>query len=345
MNSDALPGPEWPLSEYSRFVQCRGIRWHVQELCLQQPESNERDSREHVSSEHGSHNQHTGETILLLHGTGASTHSWRAIALPLARTYRVVMCDLPGHGYTSQTRRSGMSLVGMSDLLADLIGHLSIQPVAIVGHSAGAALSCQLLLDRKSDARVIVGINSALKPFHGLAGQFFSPLAQVLSVNPVVPRLVSWQAKNKSLTDRLLNDTGSVLDRDGRHYYQRLLRNRSHVSGALSMMAHWNLAPLWRRLPQLQVPLHLLVGNNDKTVSPRQSAEVARRVSGATVTRLGALGHLAHEESPQQVVSVLERCLAVPGIYTPDTPVSDTAFSSTLSKPIPSTSTVIREGK
>jgi len=331
------------------------MRWHVQELCAAVPESPYSESREQDRQ-----HSHTGETILLLHGTGASTHSWRDIAPSLARTYRVVMCDLPGHGYTSRSRRPGMSLVGMSDLLAGLISHLKIKPIGIVGHSAGAALGCQLALDKKTDARVVVGINAALKPFHGVAGQIFSPLAQLLSVNPIVPRVVSWQAKNKALTERLLSDTGSALDREGRQYYQRLLRNRAHVSGALSMMAHWNLEPLWRRLPQLSVPLHLLVGNNDKTVSPRQSAEVAQRVPGATVTRLGALGHLAHEEAPQHVVAVLERCLAVPGgtvsgtdapgiqpscFYTSTTDVSDPAISSTISKPMPSSVTVIREGK
>jgi magnesium chelatase accessory protein len=278
---------QWPLAQYSRFVECRGVRWHVQQL--------------------GS-----GPSVLLLHGTGSSTHSWRDIALPLSATYQVVMCDLPGHGFTSQARRAGMSLAGMSHLLAELLRQLNTSPVGVVGHSAGAALCCQMVLAEQLQPRCIVGINAALQPFHGLAGQVFSPLAQLLSINPVVPRLVSWRAKKQSLTERLLSDTGSTIDAYGRTLYQSLLRDPKHVSGALGMMAHWELAPLWQQLPQLNVPLHLIVGANDKTVSPRQAVQVQQRVKATTVTRLEALGHLAHEEAPQQISRLLQQILSAP---------------------------------
>ncbi len=64
------------------------------------------------------------------------------------------------------------------------------------------------------------------------------------------------------------------------------------------MMAHWDLAPLVADLPRLSVPLLLVVGANDKSVPPSQSATVRDRVQGATLASLPGLGHLAHEEAP-----------------------------------------------
>lgn len=288
------PHPTWPLAEYSRTVECGGMHWHVQRLGEE------------------------GSTILLLHGTGASTHSWREVASRLAVSHRVIMCDLPGHGFTSRPASSGMSLGGMSRLLSGLLQHLHIDPDYLIGHSAGAALCCQLVLERAVQPKCIVSVNGAMQPFNGLAGQVFSPLAQLLSANPVVPRLVSWKAKNSALASRLLNDTGSVIDAEGKDLYVRLLRNPEHVAGALSMMAHWNLDPLWRRLPRLQVPLHLIVGSNDKTVSPRQASLVSQRTRFATVTRLEGLGHLAHEEAPDTVHQLMQSLLHEQGSPLPD---------------------------
>jgi magnesium chelatase accessory protein len=54
---------------------------------------------------------HRRPTVLLLHGTGASTHSWRALAPLLARRCTVVALDLPGHGFTgTPAEAEGFSL-------------------------------------------------------------------------------------------------------------------------------------------------------------------------------------------------------------------------------------------
>ena len=68
-------------------------------------------------------------------------------------------------------------------------------------------------------------------------------------------------------------------------------------------MANWQLEPLWRDLPQLGLPLLLLVGANDRTLPPDQSWRAAARVAGARVVSLPGLGHLAHEEQPAQVLA------------------------------------------
>jgi len=292
------PGANWPMAEFSTFVECGGLRWHVQRMG-------------------------DGPVALLLHGTGASTHSWRDLATNLSHQYSVIMCDLPGHGFTTGAAagraRSTMSLIGMSSLIARLLVQLNIKPDYLVGHSAGAALCCQLVLDNKVKPRCIVSINGALLPFPGLAGQVFSPLARLLAVNPMVPRLVSWQAKKTQLANRLLNDTGSAIDAAGKAYYAELLRKPKHVAGALSMMANWNLDPLSRQLCNLKIPLHLIVGAADRTVSPKQGREVSQQVATSTLHQLPGLGHLAHEESPQLVAELISLLFASKSVDTDKT--------------------------
>ena len=76
-------------------------------------------------------------------------------------------------------------------------------------------------------------------------------------------------------------------------------------AAALGMMAHWDLAPLVRDLGRLEPKLLLVAGGNDAAISPAQAAEVQALVPGAALAALPGLGHLAHEERPQDVAGLV----------------------------------------
>jgi magnesium chelatase accessory protein len=275
-------GLDWPHRERSRFVAAGGVRWHVQ--CMGE-----------------------GPVALLLHGTGAATHTWRTLAPLLARRYTVLAPDLPGHGFTAAPPRGDASLPGMARAVAALLSELKLAPALAVGHSAGAAILARMALDGAIAPRAIVSLNGALLSLRGAAGWLFSPMARLLSAMPVVPRLFAWQAGDARALERLIRSTGSTLDAAGVALYGRLARNPGHVAGALRMMAHWDLWALERDLPRLAAALVLVVGGNDRTVSPREAERVRALLPRAAIERLPGLGHLAHEERPQAVADIVLR--------------------------------------
>jgi magnesium chelatase accessory protein len=76
----------------------------------------------------------------------------------------------------------------------------------------------------------------------------------------------------------------------------------------LEMMALWDLRALAADLPRLagtDIAVMLVVGDNDKTVSPSEATKVKALLPRATLVVLPSLGHLAHEESPQQTADLI----------------------------------------
>ena len=174
-----------------------------------------------------------------------------------------------------------------------------IQPMRNMGHSAGAAIAIRMTLDGLARPQRIAGINAALLPLGGLAGQWFSPAAKLMAAMPLVPRLFAWRAQSPAVLQRLLAGTGSTLDAEGQALYHRLVTDADHAAGALGMMANWDLPQLARDLPRLAVPLDLIVGDRDRTVPPADAREAMQRlapVARGVLTVLPGLGHLAHEE-------------------------------------------------
>ena len=285
-------GHDWPNRPASRFVKAGGLRWHVQ-----------------VAGQ--------GPVLLLAHGTGAATHSWRGLLPLLARDFTVVAPDLPGHGFSELPRSERLSLPAMARALTALLRVLGLSPDLAIGHSAGAAVVARMTLDGGIAPRALVGLNAALLPFEGVAGQVFSPIARLLAGIPAVPWFFAWRAGDQVLVERLLRDTGSVLDPAGVEFYGRLVRRPGHVAAALGMMAHWDLRPLLRDLKRLAVPLVLIVGGRDRTVSPGDARRIRAQVPGVRIIDLPALGHLAHEERPAEFAAIIGRVAREAGVSAP----------------------------
>jgi magnesium chelatase accessory protein len=275
-----IEGAAWPNRATSRFVEAAGLRWHVQ-----------------IAG--------AGPVMLLVHGTGAATHSWAGVLPRLAAGFQVVAPDLPGHGFTSAPAAARMSLPGMAESLLALLRVLGVTPTFVAGHSAGAAILMRLCLDKAIAPQLLFSLNGALLPLPAQPMRLLAPVARVLVANPLVPRLFAWQAADRRVVDRLLQNTGSQVPADTREIYGRLARRAGHAGAALTMMSHWDLAPLRAEMSRLAVPLVMINGGNDRLIPPSEGRRVRDLVPGARLILLPGLGHLAHEEAADQVAGIM----------------------------------------
>jgi magnesium chelatase accessory protein len=274
-------GRGWPNADHSRFVAAGGLTWHVQ-----------------VAG--------SGPVLLLLHGTGAATHSWRDLLPLLTPHFTVVAPDLPGHGFTRGGLKDGPTLPGVARAVAALLGELDMDPTLIAGHSAGAAIGLRMLLDGLVKPGAFVALSPALLPFPGLAAQLFPTLAKMLFLNPFAPHIFARMAGPTREVERfMLKSTGSTIDAAGIEFYARLFRKPAHIRGTISMMASWDLEPLKRDLPRIAVPVRVLHGDRDAAIPMNKAREAAALIQLATFERLERLGHLAHEEDPGHVAGVI----------------------------------------
>jgi magnesium chelatase accessory protein len=271
----------WPNAHLSRFIQLPRQKWHVQMAG-------------------------TGPVLLLLHGTGASTHTWRDLIAPLSAHYTVLCPDLTGHAFTGSHQTQSPSLPHIAGNLNALLDHLQLWPKAVIGHSAGAAIGAQLLLEQAHrPTPVLIGLNPAWLPLHGVASWLFPSAARVLGMNPFSANVFARFGGQARVVKALLASTGSNLDEKGLHYYQRLLQSPGHVHGVLQMMRAWRLDALERALPQLKGPVFMHLGANDRTIGPEQAEHARTLIAQANVLRFAGLGHLAHEEAPARTSAQL----------------------------------------
>ena len=273
-------GADWPNRSCSRFVLAGRVRFHVQVIG-------------------------DGPACLMLHGTGASTHTWRDLVPVLRQHFTLIIPDLPGHGFSSMPAQELVTLPGYASLLASLLSKLQMQPALMIGHSAGAAIAAEMVLQADASPLGIISFNGAFVPMGGVGDRFFSPLAKLLSLNPLMPRMFAWRATSPGTVRRLLEGTGSHCGDEGLEWYRRLLSSPAHCSAALQMMARWDLETMPERIRDLRCRLLLVRGENDKAIPERDTQLIHDSVPGAQLSIMRGVGHLAHEENPEQAVEII----------------------------------------
>ena len=252
-----------------------------------------------------------GPVMLLLHGAGASGQSFRHLITYLKDRHRLLIPDLPGHGQTRAKTRGRLRLDPIAEDLADLCQTLDVTPEVVVGHSAGAAMGARCCLNA-SQTKAFIALNGAFEMFEGMATWLFPLLAKTLAVNPLIAPIFA-RSMTRARVGELLRATGSQIDQKGQNIYYDLMRNRHHVDGVLKMMAGWSLTKLNQDLPKLQVPTLLIAGEEDRAVPPRVSQDLADRIPGAQFQSFQGLGHLIHEEAPEEITNILHAFVS--GLY------------------------------
>ena len=82
-------------------------------------------------------------SLLLLHGAMSNGLCWSRVVKSLEKDFDVILPDARGHG-KSVSYQQDYSLFELVEDTAELITHLQIAPVIVMGHSMGAQMATEL---------------------------------------------------------------------------------------------------------------------------------------------------------------------------------------------------------
>jgi pimeloyl-ACP methyl ester carboxylesterase len=244
--------------------------------------------------------------VILLHGFGASLHSWEPWAEALSATHRVIRFDIPGFGLSPPDPGSDYSLARDIAVLEGLMDRLGLARAALVGHSMGGKIAWHFAAKRPDRVShlVLVAPDGFAEPGkrYGEAPAVGGSLKlmTVFLPRPVLRMTIAPAYANPARLDDV------TLTR----YHDMMLAPgaRGAMLARLSQAVLEDPAPL---LPRITAPVLLLWGEDDRMIPASHAADYMRFLPGAELVRIGGLGHVPHEEDPARslppVVAFLAR--------------------------------------
>ena len=247
------------------------------------------------------------EPIILLHGTGASLHTWDAWAQALKDKHRVVRVDLPGFGLTGPTTDGNYQMSAYTHFMRSLMDTLQIKRAVLAGNSFGGDVSWQTAVAYPDRVSRLILVDSS-----GYATTAASvPIAFKLAQMPVLSRLLSNILPRRVVESSVRNvyaDPAKVTPELVDRYYDLALRagNRKAIT---ARFAQNKPGQNESAIKQVKVPTLILWGALDRLITPDNAEKFHRDIAGSQLIIFEKLGHVGHEEDPVATVAAVQTFL------------------------------------
>ncbi|MDZ7754669.1 MAG: alpha/beta hydrolase [Gammaproteobacteria bacterium] len=240
--------------------------------------------------------------LVLLHGLGSSLHTWEHWTESLKQQYRVIALDLPGFGLTGPDPTGDYGDERSIRLLLALLERLEIKRATLIGNSLGGRIAWRFAAahPERVDKLVLISPDGFASP--GFDYQRKPDIPAVMQLMQfVLPKFLLRMNLSPAYAD-----ARTVSDELVTRYHDLLLYpgNRAAVVQRLQQVYLLQPQPL---LQQIRAPVLLLWGEQDAVIPISNADDYMAALAYSHVHRLPSVGHLPHEEAPQQsLLPVLE---------------------------------------
>lgn len=254
-----------------------------------------------------------GTPVLLLHGVGLNMTSWGQIPQMLSRHgIPVIVMDLPGHGQSSGGR-GDYSINGFAVVVRDLLDHLHIRRVDLVGHSLGGGVSMavaflfpmrvrRLVLEASGGLgeETIAALRLASLPGANLAIRLGVTDASIAAARSLGQALSRVGVRPVALDPGTLETVAQLTDAQRREAFVATLRSSVGLDGQfVTALEH---------LPGMDGERVLIIwGDSDPVIPVRHGRRAHEMLPGSTLVLFEHTGHEPHRADPERFALLVRR--------------------------------------
>ncbi|OMC56272.1 alpha/beta hydrolase [Mycobacterium sp. IS-836] len=243
----------------------------------------------------------SGPTVLLLHAILHDRHDFDPIIDTLARRFRTVAVDWPGHGDSDPVDSALEPSASLfADALEDLVDGLGLTKVTLIGNSVGGFAAARLAITRPEFVAGLVLVNTGgFVPMNALARAFCRALGTPAVFRRAAPPFVRGYMKSRTDNDRQI--------------VERAIAAAKTAEGVRLATGLWRSFPapahdLRSRAADLTAPTLIVWGKRDIAI-PLRAAHTTHDAIGGSRLEILDTGHVVFSSDPDGFLAVAESFL------------------------------------
>lgn len=253
--------------------------------------------------------QSSAETLLLIHGTSASLHTWDGWTRELENDYCVVRLDLPAFGltgpYADDTKR--YSLDNYVDTVIAVMDKLNIEQATIAGNSLGGGIAWMTTLKHPERINRLVLVDASGFKFTPKRMPIGFKLAQYPILDGLTAHVLP-KSLIRSSVESVYADKSKVSDELVNRYYE-LTRREGNRKALTKRMRDGLYQDEVERLSEIKQPTLIIWGAQDELIPIKNAYEFKKAIPNSQLVVFDNLGHVPQEEDPQATAAVVKQFL------------------------------------
>jgi pimeloyl-ACP methyl ester carboxylesterase len=249
--------------------------------------------------------QGQGRPIILLHGFGATTYTWKQVIPRLAERYKTIAFDLKGFGLSPKPSDNAYSAVDQAGLIANFIIEKGLTDVTIIGHSFGGAVGLITAMMLRAQwqqslhSLVLIDTIAYQQPF-----PFFITLLRLPILGRLCMELLSEESQVAFILGIVYHDKTKIT-KDTIAAYAKPMK-QTGAKAALIRTARLIIPPpideIVSSYSTIHSPTLIIHGQYDQIVPPGIGIRLANQLPNAKLIPPLPAGHAPHEEVPLLVI-------------------------------------------
>lgn len=240
--------------------------------------------------------------MVFLHGTPFSSYVWRDGAAALGRDRTVYLWDMPGYGSSQMCGGQDVSPAAQQSVFTSLLGHWGLERPAVVAHDIGGAVALRAhLLDGAAYDRLALVDAVSLRPRGSGFFRQVDARSEVFAALP--PHLHEALVRAYVATALHRGPRAEVLDALVRPWLGE--PGQAAFYRQIAQADECHTREVEDRYGEVDLPVAVLWGAQDRWLPPEHGERLARAVPGARLHLVEGAGHLVPEDAPAQLTGLL----------------------------------------
>ena len=241
--------------------------------------------------------------LVLLHGTGASLHTWEGWVNELKKSHRVITLDLPAYGLTGPNPAGDYTVSFYAEFLHNFLNKIGVNQCIVGGNSLGGYIAWNYALKYPKNAQKLILVDAAGYPMESKS----IPIAFQLASLPLVKHLFKYITPRSILAKSIQNvygDPSKVTPQLIDRYFELSLRpgNRAAFIDRMSKFRKSGLDKNYKRIPSITIPTLIIWGEKDLLIPVSVAECFHNDLPHNNLVLFTDLGHTPMEEDPINTV-------------------------------------------
>ena len=227
-------------------------------------------------------------TLLLLHGLGASAERWEHVIPLFAKEYRVIVPDLVGFGHSDKPMVD-YTMEYFSEFTSKFVESIGIKKLNIIGSSLGGQIAVEYAVNHNDKIRKLVLV---------------SPSGVMKHVTPALNSYISaalYPNNDAALTAfQTMSYVDDIDEKTVSEFVERMQLPNAKMAFMSTLLGLSNAKAITEKLNMITVPTMIVWGENDPVIPIEYAQSFVSGINDCRFYKIVDCGHTPYVEKPEK---------------------------------------------